>query len=183
MIYGRIILERVESMDWHRADEPPVCVPACSCTHADRRASHRQATKRILACLRATHRQARRRKEHEEEKIRRFSHQASLYELCPTWQEGTKDTKNINDRCWFAAYWERERPRSHKKINTCGAVPTFTLYPLTFTFFLCPHYHEKLTSVKLIFKLFINILLEIFKRIIDHNILLCLSGYGGQARK
>jgi len=33
----------------HRADEPPVCVPACSCTHADRRASHRQATKRIIS--------------------------------------------------------------------------------------------------------------------------------------
>ena len=34
---------------------------------------------------------------------------------------------------------------------------------------LCPHYHEKLTGVKLICKLLTNILLEIFKIIIDHK--------------
>jgi len=31
---------------------------------------------------------------HKEEKPRKFSHQALLYELCPTRQEGTRVTRN-----------------------------------------------------------------------------------------
>jgi len=57
-------------------------------------------------------------------------------------------------------------------INTARGIPTFTLYHLPFTFFICPHYHEKLAGMKLLWKLLETIMLEMFKIIIDHNILL-----------
>ena len=47
----------------------------------------------------------------------------------------------------------------------------------------CPHSHEKLTGVKLFCKLLINILLEMPKIIIDHNILLRRSGLRRTGKK